>query len=196
MSASPPIATMKADIRKRPCLLYPRKRTCAVQAQMSAKGQKRTSTLTHHARHIVAAVDERCSRPVEAKCKLKAAALRGRQPVLALVDVLRLVVLQVDDEFAALGVQLAALEHVAVDRVTVDRIVDEIAIVAVEWQFPELGHRRHVVEIVGDGVAVLAGQWTALRVVEPQRAGMRAGRYGTENSDQPKSRAQRPIGVL
>ena len=31
MSALPPIATAKADSRKRSCLLYPRKRTCAVQ---------------------------------------------------------------------------------------------------------------------------------------------------------------------
>src|SRR5262249_53280892 len=30
MSALPPIATAKADSRKRSCLLYPRKRTCAV----------------------------------------------------------------------------------------------------------------------------------------------------------------------
>src|SRR5215468_9824839 len=45
MSALPPIATAKADIRKRSCLLYPQERTCAVQLQlgMSALGQKRTS---------------------------------------------------------------------------------------------------------------------------------------------------------
>ena len=42
MSALHPIATAKADIRKPPCLLYPRKRTCAAQQPMSAKGQKRT----------------------------------------------------------------------------------------------------------------------------------------------------------
>jgi hypothetical protein len=30
MSALHPIATAKADFRKRPCPLYPRKRTCAV----------------------------------------------------------------------------------------------------------------------------------------------------------------------
>src|SRR5262249_54705657 len=30
MSALPPIATAKADIRKRSCLLYPQKRTCAL----------------------------------------------------------------------------------------------------------------------------------------------------------------------
>jgi hypothetical protein len=44
MSALPLIATAKANSRKRSCLLYPRKRTCAVQLQMSAKGHKRTYT--------------------------------------------------------------------------------------------------------------------------------------------------------
>jgi hypothetical protein len=43
MSAFPPIATAKADIRKTPCLLYPWKRTFAVQWRTSAKGHKRTS---------------------------------------------------------------------------------------------------------------------------------------------------------
>jgi hypothetical protein len=38
-----PIATAKADFRTRSCLLYPRKRTCAVQRPMSALGHKRTS---------------------------------------------------------------------------------------------------------------------------------------------------------
>src|SRR5262245_53749399 len=47
MSALSPIATAKADIRKRSCLLYPRKRTCATQQPMSAKGQKRTSAGCH-----------------------------------------------------------------------------------------------------------------------------------------------------
>src|SRR5262245_60354088 len=48
MSALPPIATAKADIRKRSCPLYPRKRTCAVQPGMSALGQKRTWMLFDH----------------------------------------------------------------------------------------------------------------------------------------------------
>ena len=42
MSALPPIATAKADMPKWSCLLYPQKRTCAMQRGMSAKGQKRT----------------------------------------------------------------------------------------------------------------------------------------------------------
>src|SRR6516165_5682083 len=45
MSASPPIATAKADSRNGPCPHYTQKRTCAVQQRMSAKGQKRTSWL-------------------------------------------------------------------------------------------------------------------------------------------------------
>src|SRR4029434_5537774 len=45
MSALPPIATAKADFRIRSCLLYPRKRTCAVQLRMSAMGQKRTCAI-------------------------------------------------------------------------------------------------------------------------------------------------------
>src|SRR5262245_6832331 len=36
-----PIATAKADTRKRSCLLYPQKRTCAAQLGMSSMGQKR-----------------------------------------------------------------------------------------------------------------------------------------------------------
>src|SRR5262245_54460432 len=43
MSALHPIATEKADSRKRPCLLCPRKRTCAMQLGTSALGHKRTS---------------------------------------------------------------------------------------------------------------------------------------------------------
>ena len=43
MSALPPIATAKADICPGACLLYPRKRTCAVQLLMSALEHKRTS---------------------------------------------------------------------------------------------------------------------------------------------------------
>src|SRR5215831_5393089 len=45
MSALPPIATAKADSRKRSCLLYPQKQTCAVQEPMSANGQKQTSEI-------------------------------------------------------------------------------------------------------------------------------------------------------
>jgi hypothetical protein len=39
MSALPPIATAKADIRKTECPLYPQKQTCAVHWIMSALGQ-------------------------------------------------------------------------------------------------------------------------------------------------------------
>src|SRR5262245_31346593 len=42
MSALPPIATAKADFRKRSCLLCSRKRTDAAQNEMSATGQLRS----------------------------------------------------------------------------------------------------------------------------------------------------------
>src|SRR5262245_42438832 len=45
MSALPPIATAKVDIRKRSCLLYPRKQTCAPHKLMSELGHKRTFQL-------------------------------------------------------------------------------------------------------------------------------------------------------
>jgi len=41
MSALPCIATAKAEFPQKSCPLYPRKRTCAVQLEMSAMGQKR-----------------------------------------------------------------------------------------------------------------------------------------------------------
>src|SRR5262245_5354952 len=50
MSALPPIATAKADIRKPSCLLYPRKRTCAAHKLMSALGQKQTHALQQRTR--------------------------------------------------------------------------------------------------------------------------------------------------
>jgi hypothetical protein len=63
MSALRLIATAKADIRNQSCLLYPQKRTCAVQLAMSAMGQKRTL------RSSFAHADNRCSlrldRPAE-----------------------------------------------------------------------------------------------------------------------------------
>src|SRR5262245_17505529 len=40
MSALPPISTVKADIRKRSCLLYPQKRTCAVHQVIVCFGPK------------------------------------------------------------------------------------------------------------------------------------------------------------
>src|SRR5215471_14489429 len=62
MSALPPIATVKADISKRSCLLYPQNQTCAPHSLMSALGQKRTraaqqrqALFDHLARHPLAA---------------------------------------------------------------------------------------------------------------------------------------------
>jgi len=45
MSALVPVATAKADMSLASCPLFPRKRTCALQSQMSAKGQKQTFAL-------------------------------------------------------------------------------------------------------------------------------------------------------
>jgi hypothetical protein len=39
MSALHPTATAKADMPQKSCLLYPQKRTCAVQEAMSANGR-------------------------------------------------------------------------------------------------------------------------------------------------------------
>src|SRR4029453_8182760 len=54
MSALPPIATAKADSRRSPCPLYPRKQTCGVHSLMSAMGQKRLSRLSFD--HLVGAI--------------------------------------------------------------------------------------------------------------------------------------------
>src|SRR5262249_35559127 len=56
MSALPPIATEKADMREWSCLLYPQERTCAAQPAMSAMGQKRTSPSLDH---FIGARDQR-----------------------------------------------------------------------------------------------------------------------------------------
>src|SRR5215468_2351698 len=65
MSALHPIATAKAKFRKRPCLLYPRKRTCAVQRLMSALGQKRTLLVSFD--HFVGG-DEHARRYCKTEC--------------------------------------------------------------------------------------------------------------------------------
>src|SRR5215475_6979810 len=57
MSALPPIATAKADIRNRSCPLYTRKRTCAAHKVMSALGQKRTFTVSFD--YLVGAGEQR-----------------------------------------------------------------------------------------------------------------------------------------
>src|SRR5215471_14673615 len=61
-SALPPIATAKADFGKPSCLLYPRKRTCAVQQLMSALGHKRTHAAQQNRSlfdHLVGACEQR-----------------------------------------------------------------------------------------------------------------------------------------
>ena len=56
MSALVPVATAKADMSLASCPLFPRKRTCALQSQMSAKGHKRTYTPLFD--HLVGAPDK------------------------------------------------------------------------------------------------------------------------------------------
>src|SRR5262249_1956039 len=56
MSALPPIATAKADIGKLSCLLYPRKRTCAVQLRMSPLAQYQTFKTSRMAANLPVAV--------------------------------------------------------------------------------------------------------------------------------------------
>src|SRR5215510_2690098 len=52
MSALHPIATAKADSGKPSCLLYPRKRTCAVQLGMSAMGHGPIADMCGAKRHV------------------------------------------------------------------------------------------------------------------------------------------------
>ena len=95
MSALPPIATAKADIRNSPCLLYPRKRTCAVQLGMSALGHVWTAPswqgLASRLQHWSV---QPCVRPLSAAHGAAGHnALRGSGPVqkLAFDDALALV---------------------------------------------------------------------------------------------------------
>src|SRR5262249_18007445 len=60
LCALPPIATAKADSRKRSCLLHPRKQTCAVQEGMFALGQKRISLWQQLVRETLHAAGHRC----------------------------------------------------------------------------------------------------------------------------------------
>jgi hypothetical protein len=53
MSALPPIATAKADFRKRSCLLNTRKRTSALHSAMSALGQKRLMQCSNWDRYSI-----------------------------------------------------------------------------------------------------------------------------------------------
>src|SRR5262245_35978058 len=65
MSALPPIATAKADMRKRSCLLCPSKQTCAVHWLMSALGQKRTSSRLFAYSLIRCGPSSSCGKPTQ-----------------------------------------------------------------------------------------------------------------------------------
>ncbi len=74
---------------------------------------------------------------------------------MVLIRVSWLAMLGVDHHLAVLGVQLAAREHIAVERIAVDGVVVEISLGIIERHFPELGHRRHVIHVEVDRVAML-----------------------------------------
>jgi len=65
MSALPPIATAKADIPQKACLLYPLKRTGAVQLGMSAMGHKQTLAVQKGMSALPPKADS-CSAPMSA----------------------------------------------------------------------------------------------------------------------------------
>ena len=83
MSAFPRITTAKADISNWSCPLYPRKRTCAVQSEMSAKGQTRTSglfdQLVSTPEHLTGNLEAKCFRGREIDEELKVGRLYYRQ---------------------------------------------------------------------------------------------------------------------
>ncbi|MNE62322.1 hypothetical protein D3C80_1575950 [compost metagenome] len=104
--------------------------------------------------------------------------------------------LHMDHQFAIGRVQLAALEHVAVQRITVDRVVDEKTVLVVKRQLPELRHRRQVVQVKGNGVAVLAVEWFACGVVEDSSRRVRANGHRSEHGDVTGQCAAQPVGVV
>jgi hypothetical protein len=63
-------------------------------------------------------------------------------------------------------VHRAALHHVAVQRVAVDRVVDEIAVAVVQRNLPELGDWRKILEIERQRVAVRAGQELSVGILQ------------------------------
>jgi hypothetical protein len=82
------------------------------------------------------------------------------------------VLLDADHELAVGEVQVAPVEHEAVQRVAVDRVVDEVAVVVVQRHLPELGDRWQVVEVERHRVAVLAAQRVTVGVDVAERPGV------------------------
>src|SRR5687768_11955601 len=137
----------------------------------------------HDAGHFVAAVEETGHRTVIAEGKAEAAFGRWK-PVSELIRVGRLLVLDVDHQFAVSDVQVAALEHVAVDRVAVDLVVDEVAALVVERKFPELGDRRQIVHVEGERVLSRARERLTVCVDRAERARVRT--HGNRRPDGPQ----------
>src|SRR5262249_21957744 len=88
-----PIATEKADMCQWPCLLYPRKQTCAVQRRMPAKSQKRTLNRCRLLNHLVGAkknrlrdrnIERLCSSRIYDQFELRRALNRERRGICTL----------------------------------------------------------------------------------------------------------------
>ena len=114
--------------------------------------------------HMVAAIDYRGIGTVETGGKLKAV-FRCRQPVLKLLWITRLVMLNVNYKLSVFGMQLAALQHKTVERVAVERIIVKVPFLIVKRHFPEFAYWRHVIQIEGDCVFVLARKRLAFRIL-------------------------------
>ncbi|MNE88583.1 hypothetical protein D3C80_1859050 [compost metagenome] len=91
--------------------------------------------------------------------------------------------------------QLAALDHVAVERITVDRVVDEVTFAVIQRQFPELGHGWHVGQVKGQRVAMVAMQRLTAGIAQGKAAGVRTRRNRTEYSDIAVHGTHQPVTV-
>ena len=119
---------------------------------------------THDTWHVVAAIDYRGVGTVETGGKLKAV-FRCRQPVLKLLWITWLVMLNVDYKLSVFGMQLASLKNKTVERVAVEWVIIKVPFLIVKGHFPEFAHWRHVIQIEGDCVLVLARKRIAFRVL-------------------------------
>jgi hypothetical protein len=64
--------------------------------------------------------------------------------------------LNINYKLSIFGMQLASLKHKTVERVAVERVIIKVPFLIVKGHFPEFAHRRHVIQIKGDCVFVLA----------------------------------------
>ena len=110
---------------------------------------------THDTWHVVAAIDYRGVGTVETGGKLETV-FRGRQPVLKLLRITWLVMLNVNYKLSVFSMELTAIKHKAVERVAVERVIVKVPFLIVKGHFPKFAHWRHVIQIEGDCVFVLA----------------------------------------